>query len=311
MSNEAKQQLSEFEKEIEEEIEQARLELTSVVLEKQKNVLLRMGQALEKIRKDDRRDGICEELKHRLRDEIARGLISTRTIEAYCKPEWKNAAKSRSGRKGAESKKRLLLLESSLSAADSAGSTRMLREEKDNPHENQEEQEEKKTIVIASDGSVERAAPNKDDVHWKHREQELLEHIKKKESIILQQQQEVAGLEEEAQYYKQIAERSLPVARESHEPLLQDQGGLPTRTTLNHEDVESSGGNVKFEFWLSFNTLRAEMDRLYRKHGTAAKIWIHGAIDIATGRVLKADVGRSDNVTQREESCVSKDKTWQ
>jgi hypothetical protein len=106
VNNDTNSQLSEFEKQIEEEIEQARVELTTVVLEKQRSVVLRMGQALEKLRKDDRRSGICEELKYRLREEIARGLISTRTIEAYCKPEWKDPYKSKSGKKGAITKNR-------------------------------------------------------------------------------------------------------------------------------------------------------------------------------------------------------------
>jgi hypothetical protein len=301
MSNDSnKQQLSEFEKEVEKEIEQARFELTSIVLEKQKDVVLRMGKALEKIRKDDRRAGICEELKHRLREEITRGLISTRTIEAYCKPEWKNAAKSRSGRKGAESKKRLLL-QSSLSAADSAAAIGMLKEEKDNPDENREEEEDKETtIMVRTDGSAETAASNTNGVYWKRREQELIEHLKEKDSIILQQQQEMAGLEEEAQYYKQTAEQSVPVASEPREPL-QHQGELPTKTILRYQDIEPSKRNLKFEFWLPFNALRIEMDRLYRKHGTAAKIWINGAVDIATGRVLRVNIGRSDNAARADE----------
>ena len=72
---------SEFEKSVEEEIEQARSELTTVVLAKQKEVVCRMEEALEKIRKGERRHSICEELKNRLRAEIARRIISERTIE--------------------------------------------------------------------------------------------------------------------------------------------------------------------------------------------------------------------------------------
>ena len=115
-------QLSDFEQKIEEEIEQARIELTTLVLEKQKNIILRMGHVLEKIHKDDRQSGICEELKLRLREEIARGIISTRTIEAYCKPEWKNPVKSKSRQKGCSKQKEVAAAaaRSPVSAAESA-----------------------------------------------------------------------------------------------------------------------------------------------------------------------------------------------
>lgn len=152
MNNETNSQLSEFEKQIEEEIERARIELTTVVLEKQKSVVLRMGQALEKLRKDDRRSGICEELKDRLRGEIARGLISTRTIEAYCKPEWKDPYKSKSGKKGAITKNR------SLSAARLAAPFETTAKKlEDETSENQQEH----AILVNTDGTID---PMADDL---------------------------------------------------------------------------------------------------------------------------------------------------
>ena len=98
--------LFDLEREIEKEIEHARSELTTVVLAKQKEIVHRMGEALEKIRKGEKRQGICEELKNRLREEIARRIISEKTIEIYCRPEWKDPQKSMWGKKGATSKNR-------------------------------------------------------------------------------------------------------------------------------------------------------------------------------------------------------------
>jgi hypothetical protein len=37
--------------------------------------------------------GICEEIKIALKEEIAEGVISTRTIELYCPSEWKRKTK--------------------------------------------------------------------------------------------------------------------------------------------------------------------------------------------------------------------------
>lgn len=129
---------TDVEKEVEEEIEQARSELTDMVLVKQKEVVLKMGTALEKIRKGSRRSGICEELKERLREEIARGIIAKRTIVAYCSAEWKNPVKSGSGRKGAERKH--MARSAAQSAAEAA--------------ETSPEADRQDIILISTDGTV-------------------------------------------------------------------------------------------------------------------------------------------------------------
>jgi hypothetical protein len=51
----------------------------------------RLGNALKKIVKKER--DICEEIKITLKEEIAEGIISTRTIELQCPPEWKRKTK--------------------------------------------------------------------------------------------------------------------------------------------------------------------------------------------------------------------------
>jgi hypothetical protein len=276
-----------------------------------------MGQALEKIRKDEKRASICEELKHRLRDEIARGLISTRTIEAYCKQDWKNKAKSKSGRKGAESKKRLLLPRPSsssfpVSAAESAApSVTSAQGQVDNSNvdlkKEKGEKEEKKTVLIKTDGSSETVLPVSTDNDWKLGEEKLLDRLKEKDTIILQQQQEMEGLEEEIHYYKQKAEGHLTVDSNSDDIPLKEEGDLPT-ITESHLCLEHAAQNIEFEFWLPFDILRREMDRLYRKYGTATKIWIHGVIEITTGKIIERNVGRLDNAAEEDEYPADQDR---
>jgi adenine-specific DNA methylase len=145
---------AEFEKSVEEEIEQARSELTTVVLAKQKEVVCRMGEALEKVRKGERRHSICEELKNRLREEISRRIISERTIENYCKPEWKDPYKSRSGKKGASSKNK----SSSLSAESFAAPLENIGERR--KHEKSEKQREH-AILVNTNGTID---PMTDDL---------------------------------------------------------------------------------------------------------------------------------------------------
>ncbi|HEY1247598.1 MAG TPA: hypothetical protein VGE97_01300 [Nitrososphaera sp.] len=74
-NNHDSKHLFDFEREIEEEIEQARSELRTVILAKQKEVIHRMGEALEKIRQGEERHGICEELKNRLGGDSSKNNI--------------------------------------------------------------------------------------------------------------------------------------------------------------------------------------------------------------------------------------------
>jgi hypothetical protein len=54
---------------------------------KSDELIKRLGNALKKIVKRER--DICEEIKTALKEEIAEGIISTRTIELHCRPEWR------------------------------------------------------------------------------------------------------------------------------------------------------------------------------------------------------------------------------
>ena len=140
---------SDFEREIEEEIEQARSELTTVGLAKQKEVIHRMGEALEKIREGEKRHSICEELKNRLREEIARRIISEKTIENYSKPEWKDPQKSMWGKKGATSKNR-----SSSSLPAEKLSAPLQRREKTQGDYDKSEQDRDQSILVKTNGSI-------------------------------------------------------------------------------------------------------------------------------------------------------------
>ncbi|MGB6527536.1 MAG: hypothetical protein WBF33_05455 [Candidatus Nitrosopolaris sp.] len=51
----------------------------------------KLGNAVKKVVKKE--ESICEEIKIRLKEEIAEGIISTRTIELHCPPEWKHRTK--------------------------------------------------------------------------------------------------------------------------------------------------------------------------------------------------------------------------
>jgi hypothetical protein len=54
---------------------------------KRRELILKLGDAFEKVVANP--EGICEEIKNVLRDEIAEKLISSRNIELYCHSKWK------------------------------------------------------------------------------------------------------------------------------------------------------------------------------------------------------------------------------
>ena len=54
-------------------------------------LIKKVGNALKEVVKKE--EGICEEIKIALKEEIAEGVISTRTIELHCPPEWKRKTK--------------------------------------------------------------------------------------------------------------------------------------------------------------------------------------------------------------------------
>ena len=71
-------------------IEEVRRELRSLFVKTDEQIK-KVGNVLKKIVK--REESICEEIKNALKQEIAEGVISTRTIELYCPPEWKRKTK--------------------------------------------------------------------------------------------------------------------------------------------------------------------------------------------------------------------------
>jgi hypothetical protein len=241
MSDNDMKPMSDLEKQVEDEIENARSELTTVVLAKQKEVIKRMGEALEKIRDGEKRSSICEELKVRLREEIKRGLISEKTIEAHSEPEWKNPAKSKAGKKGAEAKNKAAE-SAEISAAESA---------------------QQDAILVRTDGSVEGESAGNNEGSRTPRGSE---------PVIRTEGSGEAGKEKPA-----------------------SDNGAAREQSPRAEPGDTLSNSIEFEFWLSFDALHEEMQKRFTKDGSAAKIWIGGVVDAATGKVLSKWVGRDDD----------------
>ena len=73
-------------------IDEVRRELRTVLLKRQE-LIAKLGFAFEKVVAN--KESICEEIKNCLKEEIAQEIISPRTIEQSCRPEWKKKTRPR------------------------------------------------------------------------------------------------------------------------------------------------------------------------------------------------------------------------
>jgi hypothetical protein len=290
----------ELEKKVEEEIERARSELTSVVLAKQREVISRMGEALEKIWKGEKRHSICEELKNRLREEIQRHIISEKTIEYYCKQEWKQPDKAKSGRKGAMSRNKRSSSSVEKTSARMEGTETSQGKQQQQNEQRREEQLD--VVAIRNDGSIERTSDDAyDDISWQHREQELLDRLKGKEKEAAYWKEKAEEYEAAAQYYEQEGNGSVAAAEPTSKELATHQQVTSKQTTIPipqppcataDKETPTSRGYIEFEFWLPFDSVKEEMQRRFAKDGVAAKVWFGGVVDATTGKVLERWTGR-------------------
>ena len=76
--------------ELDRTIDEVRSELKSMLMKKRK-LIEKLGFVFEKVVANA--ESVCEEIKNCLKEEIEKGLISTRTIEQSCLSEWKKKTK--------------------------------------------------------------------------------------------------------------------------------------------------------------------------------------------------------------------------
>ena len=81
--------------EVDSVIEEVKLELRSL-FRRSKEQIRKVGNAFK--RSGFKEESICELIKNALKEEITEGLISSRSIELHCPPEWKRKTKPKSER---------------------------------------------------------------------------------------------------------------------------------------------------------------------------------------------------------------------
>src|SRR5437870_4781127 len=176
---------------------------------KNRYAVLRLGNSYESVVANQ--ESICEEIKTALREEIAEGIISRRTIERYCPDKWKKKTKPKRSKNDEVSFSR-------------------------EPNEI--------TIAVATDGSSQRAPV--DDVH------------------------------------------------ETPEPTTSPEI-VEYKTTKEFDELPKKITLTEFEFSLKGENVRRYLSDLIKNDGFLCSAWFHGSIDVGSGKVTDANVGKLPN----------------
>jgi hypothetical protein len=185
-------------------------------------------------------------------EEIARRIISEKTIENHCKAEWKNPQKSRSGKQGVSSKNKS---SSSSSPAEKLSAPLEIGKERQGD-DNKSEQKRDQPIIIKTNGSIDRMT----DIN----SNDLTASTTSNDSC---------------QYQNQLDGFDKPSSAQSAKAMFPN----PKSSTPEY---------LEFEFWLHFEEVEEGMKRRFAEQGNAAKMWFNGIIDASTGKVFSASVGR-------------------
>ena len=251
----------------------------------------RLGNALKKIVKRER--DICEEIKTRLKDEIAEGIISARTIELHCPEEWKHKTKPTgknekiSFSKQVEDKpqqkvavmqdgKSATVTEKEIGTGLDTSSPQPERDAETGININSD------TIASMSYNSLDNSGPGED----KERE----DHRKCKNCEILQQKYE--QLQSKLQGYEEVVR-------------------VHTSIKTAKELYRSIAGYQQFEFSAPFEPLRQHMNAAFNSNRSMNSVWFTGRFNHKTGEVIDVRIGKTidTDTTETKRDDTSNDMT--
>jgi hypothetical protein len=235
-------------------------ELRTILL-KRRELIEKLGFAFEKVVTN--KESVCEEIKNCLQEEIALGIISVRTIEQSCKPEWKKKTRPKH-----ENEKIAF---------------------SHNEPENEEEKQRK--IVIDTLGNpVQDTTTNSSDRSNSscphHEDDELVQRLSR---TVRELMYENKKLREE----KDKVVQTLYVQKQKEDELLRKVESTTALLQL-HDTV------LDIDFSIDYRSLQNHMKEIY-KSAVRQEVWFTAKIDASTKRVISAQIGRKllpQNVTE-------------
>ena len=250
-------------------IEEVRTELKSMLMKKRK-LIEKLGFAFEKVVANA--ESVCEEIKNCLKEEIEKGLISTRTIEQSCLSEWKKKTKPK-------------LENEKISFSD------------DKP---QREEEKKRKIAIDTQGKIvhnpvsyttdySNNSYHKDD-------------FRKLEKQIIPQDNEIlpspdTTIRELIYENKKIREEKDRLIDDLEEAIqtISMQKQKESELVKNYQNIttqlNTSGTVFEAEFSVDYRSLQGHMQEIF-KSTVRQEVWFAAKIDANRKRVISVQIGR-------------------
>jgi hypothetical protein len=248
----------------------------------------RLGIALKKIVKRER--DTCEEIKTRLKDEIAEGIISARTIELHCPEEWKHKTKpTRKNEKISFSKQVEDKPQHKVVVMQAGKSATVTEKEVGTGLDTSSPQSERDAeagIDINSDTTASMSYNSFDNSKLSEEEKERKCHRKCENCERLQQKCE-----------------ELQSKLEGYRKALRIQTPIKTAKELMYAGTD---GCQQFEFPVPFEQIRRHMVYFNGIDGPLPdSVWFNGKFNHRTGKVIDARIGRTTDTDITDVSRVT------
>jgi hypothetical protein len=244
-------------------IEEVRTELRTILLKRQQ-LIEKLGSAFEKVIAN--RESICEEIKNCLKEEISADIISARTIEQSCRPEWKKKTKPK------------------------------LENEKFSFSHHKPEQKQRKIILDNLGNPVHDKAENNNvdsnpEVDFRQDAKEIAQQdnelLQRQHSIITELIRENRKLKQEkgeVQVKLGEAIESLHIQKQREIELLRKLESEANRSEQHQNIIET-------EFPVDYRPLQNHMTQIF-KSPTRQEVWFTVKIDVNKKKVVSVQLGR-------------------
>jgi hypothetical protein len=257
-------------------INEVRIELRSILI-KRRELIEKLGFAFEKVVSN--KENISEEIKNCLKEEIALGIISTRTIEQHCRPEWKKKTRPKHENE---------IFSFSESKPD------------------KEEQKQRKIVLDNHGNPVQDAAENhysdssqkvdfrRDEKETTHQNDDLLDILHRTVRELTYDNKKIKQEKDEILVRLGEALESLHVQKRESELLRKNESAA--------DRLEQNQNVFDTEFSIDYRQLQKYMAQMY-KSTVRQEVWFAVKIDAYKKKVVSAQVGRKllpQNVTEPE-----------
>lgn len=247
-------------------IKEVRRELRTILL-KRRELIEKLGFAFEKVVTN--KDSICEEIKNRLKEEIASDIISPRTIEQHCRSEWKKKTRPKH-----ENEK--------ISFSQSKP---------------EEEEQRQREIIIDNHGNPVHDAPEnhysdssqkvdfrQDEKETSHQNHELLEKLSRTVRELIFESKKIRQEKDEIQVKLGEALESVHIQKQRESELLRKNESTANRLE-QHQNIFDT------EFSIDYRLLQKYMAQIYKSTGRQ-EVWFTAKIDVNKKKVVSVQIGR-------------------